>query len=88
MSGMGDAVPRGGHGLEAGLGDGYAARLTGAVAALGELGQRPFDIIELITQGTGQRLGLALFGGYLTRVGEVLVEGQTGVGAGLKLSEL
>ncbi len=55
--------------------DRLAARLALAVGAVVELGQRPLDLVELAAELRGQDLVLALLGGHLAGVGEVVVEG-------------
>ena len=45
-----------------------------AVGAVVELGQGPLDLGELVAAGCRQGPVLALLGGHLARVGEVLVE--------------
>ena len=71
-----DAEPGGRHGLEPGVADRLAADLAQAVGALVELGQGVLDLVELVLELVEQRLVLALLGGDLARVGEVLVVGR------------
>ena len=79
-SGVVEAEAGGRHRLEAVGADRLAAGLALAVDALVQLGEGPLDLVELGRQLGGQRHVLALLGGHLARVGEVVVE----VGAGAR----
>ena len=57
------------------LGDRLAAGLALAVGAVVELGQGPLHLVELAAELGGEDLVLALLGGHLAGVGEVVVEG-------------
>ena len=63
-----------------GLGDRLTARLALAVGAVVELGQGPLDLVELAAELGGEDLVLALLGGHLAGVGEVVVEGAPAAG--------
>lgn len=73
-SGVIDAEPSGGHGLETGGEDLLAARLTCAVGAVVELREGTFDLVELVAELGREGLVLALLGGNLARVGEVVID--------------
>ena len=60
--------------------DRLAARLALAVGAVVELRQRALHLVELAAELGGEDLVLALLGGHLAGIGEVVVEGASAAG--------